>query len=269
MPSLWRNEHPLSENRTERTLALSLSGVEKAFGPTQVLDAVSIDASEGEFLSLFGPNGCGKTTLVNIIAGITQPDEGSVQFLARENDSTRMVGIVFQDYDKSLLPWRTCLDNIALPLEVEEGSRNDNRSNVRALLGELEIDLPLKRFPYQMSGGQKQLACIARALVTSPRLLLLDEPFASLDYQTRLLMHETIQRICQRTGVTTVFISHEVDEAILLADRLALLSSRPAHVASIFEVDLERPRTEEVFSDGEFVRIKTEVLKAFRSEVFG
>ena len=233
-----------------------------------MLADISFDVAPGEFLSLFGPNGCGKTTLLHIIAGITTPDEGAVTLplQASENDATSTVGIVFQEYDKSLLPWRRCIDNIAFPLESKGAGGGGNRESVRKLLADLDIELPLDRFPYQMSGGQKQLTCVARALIRGPQLLLLDEPFASLDYQTRLSMHGTIQRICQRAAVTTVFVSHEIDEAVFLADRVVLLTKRPATIASVFEVEQPRPRIEEVFSAPEFLRTRSLILDRFLRE---
>lgn len=256
---------------TGSSARLSVRGVSKNFGtarePHLAVSKFDLDVFEGEFLSMFGPNGCGKTTLINMIAGITDPDEGAIEFISRRNLNSA-VGIVFQNYEQSLMPWRTCLDNVALPLEAQSNmSRRERREKANSVLQELGLNLPLDHYPYQMSGGQKQLTCIGRAMVNQPSLLLLDEPFASLDYQTRMEMQIKLQDIWQKTQVTTIFVSHEVDEAIYLADRLLLLTSRPARIAAAFDVPLSRPRGLDVFSDPSFVNLKTEILKRFKNEV--
>jgi NitT/TauT family transport system ATP-binding protein len=250
---------------------LSLRGVGKSFGsasaPHIAIQRINLDVFDGEFLSIFGPNGCGKTTLLHLIAGIMQPDEGTIAFNSVA-PSRHSVGMVFQNYEKSLMPWRTCLDNIALPLEAHHAlSKRERKEKARALLTDLGLSLPVEHYPYQMSGGQKQLTCIARAMVQQPALLLLDEPFASLDYQTRIEMQIKLQEIWKKTHVTTIFISHEIDEAIYLADRLILLTARPAHIAASFDVALARPRGLEVFSSPSFVQLRAKVLDRFTHEV--
>lgn len=250
---------------------LSLRGVSKAFGlhdkRVVVLQDFSMDVYNGEFISIFGPNGCGKSTLLHLIAGIIEPDNGQIDLFS-DGNSGKYVGMVFQNYDKSLLPWRTCLGNVGLPLETDNTlTKKERRNRAIEVLDELGIKLPLDNYPYQMSGGQKQLTCIARAMVRRPSLLLLDEPFASLDYQTRISMQETIQDIWGKTKVTTIFISHEIDEAIYLADRVLLLTSRPAGVAGWFDVMIKRPRELGILSSSAFVRLRADILARFRIEV--
>lgn len=250
---------------------LSVQRVSKAFvrpGESHtVIKSFNLDVFEGEFLSVFGPNGCGKSTLLHLIAGIIFPDAGSIT-LHHQEASPLSVGIVFQNYEKSLLPWRTCLDNIALPLETQGNMpKQARREKARAVLRDLGLNLPLNHYPYQMSGGQKQLTCISRAMVQQPSLLLLDEPFASLDYQTRMEMQSKLQEIWLKTNVTTIFISHEIDEAIFLADRLLLLTSRPARIAKCFDVQLPRPRDISTFSSPDFVFLKADILDSFTKEV--
>lgn len=231
----------------------------------KVLNNISFDFNDGEFVSIFGPNGCGKTTLLNIICGITHPDSGSISL----NNNQVNVGIVFQDYLQSLLPWKTCIDNICFPLEAEKNdlSKEDLRKIATQLLDELNIQLPVTNYPYQLSGGQKQLTCIVRSLIKKPKLLLLDEPFASLDYQTRLLLQDTIQEIWIKAGVTVVFISHEIDEAIYLSDRLILLSKRPAEIKKIFDIPFIRLRTLSLYNNNDFLHLRSEVLEKFKQEV--
>jgi len=252
-------------------LSLSLENISKSFGrgenPHVVLKSFSMDVLQGEFLSIFGPNGCGKSTLLHLIAGILDPEEGKITHHYGENPD-RSCGIVFQNYEKSLMPWRTCLDNIIFPLEsLNYMTKGARREKARSILEELDLDLPLDHYPYQMSGGQKQLTCIARAMVRRPSLLLLDEPFASLDYSTRMDMQETLQNIWQKTGVTTIFISHEIDEAIFLADRLLLLTPRPARAAEWFKINLPRPRDLASFSSGDFVELRSRIIARFHREV--
>lgn len=255
---------------TELNIRLSLRGVSKAFkhsGESHVvLNNFGMEVLDREFISIFGPNGCGKSTLLHLIAGIIQPDAGAIDFGADHVD--RSVGIVFQSYEKTLLPWRTCLDNVALPLEAEKGlSKRRRREVALSLMEELGLRLPLTHYPYQMSGGQKQLTCIARAIIRRPSILLLDEPFASLDYQTRIDMQEKLQGIWGKTKITTILVSHEIDEAILLADRLFLLTARPARVAHCFNVPFSRPRGLDALASSDFVDLRAEILRRFRSEI--
>jgi len=261
----------ITDLRRMSAARLKVTGLSKRYGvaatPVPVLQDFNMNVGSGEFVSLFGPNGCGKSTLLHLIAGIIEPDAGKVEFNVegRQNCS---VGMVFQDYEKSLMPWRTCLDNIALPLERRQDL---SRANIKLMAREVEeklgLDLPFDRFPYELSGGQKQLTCVARAMATSPSLLLLDEPFASLDYQSRLNAQMKLQEVWQRTRVTTLLVSHEIDEAIFLADRVLLLSDRPAKVAGIFQVPFTRPRPLSTFSSAAFAALRGAVLDQFTKEM--
>ncbi len=249
---------------------LSLRGVSKTYtrydGSHGVFNKFDMDVFDGEFLSVFGPNGCGKSTLLHLIAGIIEPDEGTLAVAF--GDFNTSAGIVFQNYEKSLMPWLTCLDNIALPLEARSKlSKQERREKARSITEELGLNLPFNHYPYEMSGGQKQLTCIARALIQQPSMLLLDEPFASLDYQTRLDMQSKLQNIWIKTKITTIFISHEIDEAIYLADRLLLLTARPARVAGWFDISLPRPRSLDSLSSQKFTELKSQILESFAKEV--
>lgn len=227
-----------------------------------VVDDVSLSVADGEVVSIFGPNGCGKSTLLHIIAGITPHDAGDVSISGRTNG--RSIGMVFQNYAASLMPWRTCVENIFLPLEAPpQLPRQERLERSAALLKELELNLPLELYPYQMSGGQKQLACIVRALIFRPVLLLLDEPFVSLDYQTRTFLHGTLMRIWGRTRVATLVVSHDIDEAIYLANRVILLTGRPCRVARTFEVPFPHPRPSSVLHEPAFVELRRELAAAF------
>lgn len=251
-------------------LALSLRRVSKSFaspnGPVLALDNLDLDVRAGEFVSIFGPNGCGKSTLLHILAGILKPDVGTVDFGVSARPGS--VGIVFQSHEMSLLPWRTCIDNVTLPLEKDRAlTAAQRRARALDLLERLRLDLPLGSYPYQMSGGQKQLTCIARALVAEPPILLLDEPFAALDYQTRLSMQGLLEAIWRELNVTTLFVSHDLDEAMLLADRFLLLTARPGTMAVMIDVPLPRPRDVTLTGSPEFVAVRSVVLRRFVQEV--
>jgi NitT/TauT family transport system ATP-binding protein len=171
--------------------------------------------------------------------------------------------LVFQNYRESLLPWRTVGDNLAFGLEMQGIDRQARSERVAAFLRTVSVELPLDRYPYQLSGGQQQLVSIARSLIMAPEILLMDEPFAALDFRARLNMHNRIQDVFASQGQTVLLVSHEVDEAILLSDRVLVLSNRPARVLADIPVPLARPRTREIVLTDEFVRIKRAVFDVF------
>ncbi len=244
---------------------LEIKSLYKSFGEIEVLRNISFNIAYGEFIGFFGPNGCGKTTLLNIISGIEQPTKGEIIY----GNETNSFSIVFQDYDKSLMPWKTCLYNIAFPLEKDERLTKKQRINkVKDILNDLDLNhLPLNNYPYQMSGGEKQLTCIARSLVTDPDIILFDEPFASLDFQTRLEMNYTVRKIWEKTKKTFLFVSHDIGEAIYLSNKLFLLSKRPTKIKNEFNIDLpiERPRPLEIENSMNYNKIKHSIVNEFSS----
>jgi NitT/TauT family transport system ATP-binding protein len=234
-----------------------------------VIKDIDLDVKKGEFISIFGPNGCGKTTFLNLIAGIDSPTSGSI-ILKGDGQIRSRVSIVFQDYDKSLMPWKNCLNNIFFPIEcndkLSKRDKVDKATSILELLG-IKDKLPLKNYPYQMSGGQKQLTCIARSLITEPDVVLFDEPFASLDFQTRMEMVAIVEKIWLKTKKTIIFISHDIEEAIHLADRLILLTPRPASIKHQYLITIERPRSFEIESSKEFIDLKNNILREFTEMV--
>jgi NitT/TauT family transport system ATP-binding protein len=234
--------------------------------PLEVLRDVNLGIKRREFVTVFGPNGCGKTTLLQILAGLSEPTSGSVSLDGEPKDSAR-VGFIFQDYNEALFPWRTVLGNVEFGLECLGVEESQRRKRAEAVLGEVGLLAFKDSFPYQLSGGMRQLTQIARALAYEPNHLLLDEPFSALDYHVRLEMEEKLQRAWMERRKTTVFVSHDVDEAVFLADRVVVLSKRPARVKKIIRVDLPRPRTLATRTNRKFFGIRNKVIEAFGEEL--
>lgn len=248
------------------SIRLSYPNNQKDQSPLLVLDGVSMDVEKGEFVTIFGPNGCGKTTFLNIIAGLIKQDEGKILINQRSPLQTKL-GYVFQNYPESLLPWKRTIDNIAFPLELKGKPTKERRNKAKKLLDFLGLHIPINNYPYQLSGGQQQMAVIARSLINDPDVLLMDEPFSSLNFQTRLYMQDKIQEIWSKTKVTLVFVSHEIDEAIYMADRVIVLTDKPTQVAKQFIVQLSRPRTRNMTLSSKFIELKKEILELMKGVI--
>jgi NitT/TauT family transport system ATP-binding protein len=255
---------PASE--TARRPHVTIRGLSKCFEKTAVYDNFDLDIPRGELISVFGPNGCGKSTLINMIAGLIPADAGQILFDGRRLAEIKF-GYVFQNYREALFPWMRAFDNIAYPLKLMNVPPGERRVRTEKLVAHLGIKLDLGLYPYQMSGGQQQLVSILRALVVEPEILFLDEPFSALDYEMTLFMREQLQRIFLETGTTTILVSHDLEEAVFLADKVLLLSRHPARVAAFTPVTAARPRTDATLSEADFVRTKAECLEIFQREV--
>jgi NitT/TauT family transport system ATP-binding protein len=245
---------------------VTIRGLSKRFGNSVIYDNFDLDIPRGELISVFGPNGCGKSTLINIVAGLIAPDAGQILFDGMRLDEIKF-GYVFQNYREALFPWLRAFDNISYPLKVMQVQAADRRARTEKLVAHLGVKIDLNLYPYQMSGGQQQLVSIMRALIVEPEILFLDEPFSALDYEMTLFMREQLQRIFLETHTTTVLVSHDLEEAVFLADRVLLLSRHPARVADFTPVAVARPRTDATLSDAEFVRTKAYCLEVFQREV--
>ena len=236
---------------------LAVSDLSKSFetvqGRVEALTNISLRLPRQSFTAIIGSSGCGKSTLLRIMAGLEHPDSGTVCLGERSPDALRRegaLGMVFQD--PALLPWRNVVDNIILPLQVlgrNIRAHNDLVNHLVALVG---LDGFEKARPAQLSGGMRQRVAIARALVTSPSLLLLDEPFAALDLILRRSMNQELQRVWMQSRPTTVLVTHGIDEAVFLADRVVVMSPRPGRVTDIVEIDLPRPRGPGLFETAGF-----------------
>ena len=217
---------------------------------TVALDRVSFTVAKGEFVSLVGPSGCGKTTMLKLLSGLIQRTEGDIQLAGRTVDGPRRdIGTVFQQ--PTLLPWRTILQNVVLPAQLQRRDRKAAAARAAELLTFVGLDGFAGAYPHEMSGGMQQRAGICRALLTDPDVLLMDEPFGALDAMTRDYMNIELQRIWADSGKTIVLVTHSLGEAVLLSDRIVVLTPRPGRIADIVPVDLPRPRTLETLSTPE------------------
>ena len=213
--------------------------------PKVAVQDVNFDVSRGEFLCVVGPSGAGKTTLLRCLAGLTPPSRGEVLLDGEPlRGASEQVGLVFQDYSRSLFPWMSVARNIALPLKVRGLAKAARREVVREVLSLVGLPGVEERYPWQLSGGMQQRVAIARSLAYKPELLFMDEPYASVDAQARAELEDVIQDIHQRLGVTVFFVTHDIDEAVYLADRVVVLSGSPAVVRETVDVGLERPRNQ-------------------------
>ncbi len=229
-----------------RTMMLELAGITKEFDQGNgkkavILQDISLKINEQEVVGILGPSGCGKTTLLRIIAGLEPPTKGEVLLdgEAVSKQGARM-GMIFQEH--ALLPWRSVLDNVSLGLEIQQMPLKERKEKAMRYLELVGLQGSAHSRPYELSGGMRQRAAVARSLVLEPSLLLMDEPFSALDPQTRKQIQEDIIRIQETAAKAIVFVTHSVEEAIFLADRLVILSAKPGRVQEILDVKLERPR---------------------------
>lgn len=252
--------------RTASRAHVTIRGLNKRFGKAVIYDNFDLDIPRGELISVFGPNGCGKSTLINMIAGLVPPDAGEILFDGKRLAEIKF-GYVFQNYREALFPWLRAFDNIGYPLKLMKIMPAERKARTERLIAHLGIKLDLSLYPYQMSGGQQQLVSIMRALVVDPEILFLDEPFSALDYEMTLFMREQLQKLFMESRTTMVLVSHDLEEAVYLADRVLLLSRHPARIADFASVGVARPRTDGTLSDPEFVRLKAHCLDVFQREV--
>ena len=256
----------LRDGRSAKALpAIRLDRVERWYstrdGPVHALSATNLDIAQHEFVVLLGPSGCGKTTLLRMIGGLIAPSHGQLQVMqrdlwkneTRQADALSDLGIVFQD--ANLFPWLTIEENIALPLELRGMPKRERLARARTLTGLVGIGGFETRWPYELSGGMRQRAAIARALSHDPDILLMDEPFGALDALTRDTLNIELQTLWLQTRKTIVLVTHSINEAVFLADRIVLLSPRPGRIDTVVELDFERPRFLDVQSTEKFQTI--------------
>lgn len=235
------------------------------YGPLLVLESTSFQINPGEFICLLGPSGCGKSTILNLIAGFLKPTRGQV--LVDEQPVEKPGadrGFVFQQY--SLLPWKTTFENVEFGLKIRGISRAERTELVNDYLNRVGLYKHRHSYPHQLSGGMQQRASIVRALVNSPSVLLMDEPFAALDAQTRHMMQELLLNIWSDLKSTVIFVTHDIEEAIFLSDRILVMGVRPGHIKETVVVNLERPRHVDMMLSPDFVNFNRQVFELIREE---
>lgn len=247
---------------------VTIRGLDKTFAGQPLYQDLNLDLPRGKIVSIFGPNGCGKSTLMNMIAGLIPVDRGQILFDGKTLAETT-IGYVFQNYRDALFPWLTAWNNIAYPLKRRGMKADAVKKRVAELSEMFDIRFDLQRYPYELSGGQQQTVCIMRALATEPEVMFLDEPFSALDFEMTLFIRDKLQQVQQATGVTMLIVSHDLEDAVFLADEILLLTRRPTRVAEIVPFELPRPRTAEIMSHPEFIRVKAHTLEVFKREMAG
>jgi NitT/TauT family transport system ATP-binding protein len=253
------------------TAKISLQGVGKVFSSrgrrVTALDGITFDVHSGQFLVLVGPSGCGKSTLLDLLAGLGEPTTGEILLDGAPVTGPGLDrGIVFQQY--ALLPWRTAQANVEFGLEAKGVARRERADRARQFLDLVGLSGFADRYPHELSGGMKQRVAIARSLAYDPDVLLMDEPFAALDAQTREGLQDELLRIWERTGKTILFITHGIDEAVYLGQRVAVMTSRPGRIKRIVDIPLgSRTASEDLRSDPTFARYRHEIWSLLRDEV--
>lgn len=245
---------------------ITIRGLTKYFAGWPLYEDFNLNIPKGKIVSIFGPNGCGKSTLINMIAGLIPIDAGEILFDGKSLAETK-IGYVFQNYREAMFPWLRTIENIAYPLKLEGKSRAEIEHRMEELVASFDVKFDLNRYPYELSGGQQQTASIMRALAPKPEVLFLDEPFSALDFEMTLFIREKLQEVFIQTGTTMMLVSHDLEEAVYLADQVLLLTKRPTRVAEILHYDDTRPRTVETLSQPSFVHTKKRSMEIFQQEV--
>lgn len=260
------NEDPVSGTGTKPVDSrVVVDGIGKTYtgdaGPVRALDDVSFTVEPGEFVCLVGPSGCGKTTLFRVIAGLTEATDGEVRLgEAPVTGPTTDMGVVFQEYH--LFPWLTVAENVAFGLERMDVSVAERAQRVDTMLELVGLTASRDSYPKSLSGGMKQRVAIARSLAVDPTLLLMDEPFGAVDAQTREMLQRELLEVWQSTGKTVLFVTHDVAEAVTLADRIVVMAAEPGRVREVVDIDVDRPRERGSQAFGEYVARVRELIGA-------
>ena len=252
---------------------LEIDGLGKVYGTgaktTHALASVSLTVEDREFVCVVGPSGCGKTTLLKCVAGLLRPTRGEVSLRGkRVTGPPEELAVVFQEYGRSLMPWMSVRNNVVLPLRHKRLSRSERNGLVEDALESVGLTRFIDHYPWQLSGGMQQRVAIARALAYQPTILLMDEPFASVDAQTRGDLEDLVLRVRDEYGITILFVTHDIDESVYLADRVIVLTHSPTEVKEIVPVDLARPRDQITTKElPEFVHLRGHVYRLIKREL--
>ncbi len=244
---------------------VALRFVPKTGTPVVALENISLDVGDNEFSVIVGPSGCGKTSLLRLVAGLIEPTEGSIWLNhQRVTGPGRDRGMVFQSY--TLFPWLTVQRNVEFGLKLRGIAPEERHDIARRFLAQVGLDGFENHYPKQLSGGMMQRVALARALANDPALLLMDEPFGALDSQTRSLMQELLLEIWQHSSKTVLFITHDIDELILLGDRVYVMTARPGRIKEMVEIDLPRPRSVDLLTSDAFMALKRRIMHSIHEE---
>jgi len=251
-----------------RTTRLALSGVSVSYksrrGPVLALEGFDLQVQPSSFVSVLGPSGCGKSTLVKLVSGLLRPTTGSVTFDGQPAAGPRDdVGVAFQQ--AALLPWKTAIQNVLLPLRITGQPAREAEARAQALLELVGLSAFHDRYPFELSGGMQQRVAVARSLIRDPSILVMDEPFAALDAMTRENMMIELQRIWQETRPSVLFITHSIQEAVFLSDRVVVMSGRPGRIIADVAIDLPRPRDLHTLSEPRFAQLTGELRDMFQA----
>jgi NitT/TauT family transport system ATP-binding protein len=237
---------------------LHVEHLKKSYGETEAIGDVSFDVHAGELVCVVGPSGCGKTTLLKCISGLLEPTAGTVRVDGN-------LALVFQEYSRSLFPWMTVRQNVAFPLRRKHMDKREARALVEQSLASVGLEHTLNRYPWQLSGGMQQRVAIARALAFKPQILLMDEPFASVDAQTRADLEDLVLDVRRDYEVTIVFVTHDIDESVYLSDRIVVLGPSPTSVQEVLEVPLGQPRDQvQTKERPEFTHLRAHVWRSIK-----
>ncbi len=241
--------------------AITIKGLRKRYGENDVLGGLDLAFKRGKITAIFGPNGCGKSTLLNILAGIVKQDGGEFTV---EDFKYFEFGYIFQNYRDSLFPWRNNWDNLAFPLQIQGLAGDAIAGKIRELEDIFSFCVDPEKYPYELSGGQQQLLAFMRAVVADPKLFFIDEPFSALDYENNLLLRDHLQKYFLNHRPTIVLVTHNIEEAVHLADTIVVLSQKPTRVVEIVDNPLPYPRDIQTIKEQKFRLVEDKILSAFK-----
>ncbi|QSG13801.1 ABC-type nitrate/sulfonate/bicarbonate transportsystem, ATPase component [Halapricum desulfuricans] len=253
----------------ERSVRIRASGIEKAYtgrdGDVQALSGLDLEVYDSEFFCLLGPSGCGKSTFLRLVSGLLDADAGEIDIRTESNGDRPSTSMVFQE--KGIFPWKSVLDNVAFGLKMRGVGKQRRYEIAREYIEKVNLSEFENAYPHQLSGGMAQRVGIARAFANDPQVLLMDEPFGDLDAQTKRYLQEELLSLWSESKKTVVYVTHDIEEAIQLGDRLGVMGARPGHIKEIVDVDLERPRTRENLDIARLEELQTRVWDVLSDEV--
>ncbi|GGA72936.1 ABC transporter [Pseudoclavibacter endophyticus] len=261
----------MTTTETPSTDLLTIEGLGHTYGgatPFTAVGHLDFTVPQGAFVSIVGPSGCGKTTMLRCISGLMRPTQGTVALEgAPVTGVPRDLALVFQDYSRSLFPWRTVSGNISFVLDKNTLSSEERKERIAEVLNAVGLDGAGGKYPWQLSGGMQQRVAIARALAYRPKILLMDEPFASVDAQTRAELEDLMLRVRDQFGMTILFVTHDIDESVYLADQVLVLSKSPSTIVAKIDIDLPRPRDQVSTRELEqFVHLRSDIARMIREQ---